>query len=195
MVCGIDRRGVREQTLWTRRGRFTGRRKQRRDALVRGDKSLRGRHRMPKALNHPAKGCRVCAATLGTATPTSNPARVESIPHILFIKFDFVSSKQLADFILKLRSGDGAFPVRRCRCGRPHLRKANGENPITTLPCKFLHLRRLSLQPTDEPRFSSFDDICHRFRFWNARTADAHGLRPRRWRVSGNPDSQRMPPR
>ena len=56
---------------------------------------------IPKGLKLSAQGCEE-RATLGQPTADSiNPARVLSIPHIAFVKFDFVAFQQKPKLILK----------------------------------------------------------------------------------------------
>ena len=76
----------------------------------------------------------------GTSYPGSCPInpinleKVESIPHILFIKRDLVTPQQLAEFILK-RGLPMMFLLSGDIC--PHrldLGKADGENAVAILP-------------------------------------------------------------
>jgi hypothetical protein len=56
---------------------------------------------IPKGLHHSAQGCEA-RATLGKQTTVSSTLqRVESIPQISFVKFQFISPQERAKLVLK----------------------------------------------------------------------------------------------
>ena len=95
------------------------------------------------------------------SVPTvNNPERVESIPHIPFIKRHFVSLQKFPKLLLKrnfammlLLSGD-IIPHRF------HLRIADGENAVAILPREIVQVGAFSFQPERRAAFDFFDHFC-----------------------------------
>ena len=86
-----------------------------------------------KGWNQLAQGCE---ATLGFMSQDHYPERVESIPHIPFVKVDFVARQQkpkliLKRFVLMMLDLIGDVPLQRF-----DMRRTNGKGAITSLPMK-----------------------------------------------------------
>jgi hypothetical protein len=87
----------------------------------------------------PATGCPIPRGLPWvTAFKLHNLEEVQSIPHILFVKCDFVTPQQLPEFILKR-----GLPMMFVLSGdvishRPDLGKTNGENAVNQNLCERL---------------------------------------------------------
>ena len=106
------------------------------------------------------QGCeeRATRATLGKrVTSPLNPERVESIPHVTFIEFHSISSKQPAELILKRNLPVVLLLSRDVVLRRFNLRKANREDPVAILPGETFQIRpfgpRITLSPS--PRWTA----------------------------------------
>jgi len=65
-----------------------------------------------------------------------NPERVESIPHIPFVEFDFVTAQQLPELVLKRNLAMMFLLPGDVFAHGLNLRKADGENAVAVLPCE-----------------------------------------------------------
>src|SRR5260370_30436536 len=93
------------------------------------------------------QGCEELA-TLGERFRSStNPERVESIPHIPFVEFDFITPQQLAKFILKRNLAVVFFLSGDVSAHRFDLREANRANPVTILPSELPQVVALGFHP------------------------------------------------
>ena len=114
---------------------------------------------IPTGFNHSAQCCRA-AATLGTQSNIPiNPKRVESIPHIPFIEFDFITLQQLSEFVLKRNLPMMFFLPGDVISHVFDLREADGENAIAVLPCEIREVGRFGFQPQRRTAFDLLDHV------------------------------------
>lgn len=93
------------------------------------------------------------------------PERVrESIPHISFIKFNFVSFQKRAELVLKRNPFVMLALVANVFANPFHSRLAHRKRAVTALPKKMRELRPACSQPIVGALFYLPDDITQRFR-------------------------------